>query len=325
MIGIYFVLSLLATSTLSLLTLPTELPSPALEEGKDFVVYLKGQQTSLQATLKELSGADVVLIGENHDHKNGHKMELELLRGVSLQQPQLTFALEMFERDVQGVLDEYLKGFITESAFTQASRPWPNYKEDYRPLIEFCRENSVPVVASNAPRRYVSIVSRKGKDALSALPKEAKRNLAPLPYDMKLPVGYEKSLDEVFGAHDEEVKKEGEKAANSTTTPTPPVTPSPAPPTNPNMPSVQNLKQAQALWDSTMADSILKARKAGAKTVLHINGGMHSDFGYGVADRLRRRDKSLRVKIVTIRESKNFPALPEGTPGEIADFVIVTK
>ncbi len=283
---------------------------PVPEEEKEFVVYQGGQRVSFASVLNVLAQAEVVLVGENHDHKNGHWMELELLTALSPKVPQFAFALEMFERDVQGVLDEYLRGFITESAFVQASRPWPNYTADYRPLIEFCRERRIPVTASNAPRRYVSLVSRKGKDALSALPKEAKKNLAPLPYEMKLPAGYEKSLDEIFGGeHDDAApKKDPVKSAASPALPTP-----------------EHLKQAQALWDATMADSILRARKAGAKTVLHLNGAMHSDFGYGIADRLRRREKSLKLKLVTIRESQSFPALPENTSADIADFVIVTR
>ena len=65
--------------------------------------------------------------------------------------------------------------FITSSAqwqaksvrgLSQAARPWPNYKTDYAPLIAFCKAQKIPVLASNAPRRYVNIVSRKGQEAL---------------------------------------------------------------------------------------------------------------------------------------------------------------
>ncbi len=72
--------------------------------------------------------------------------------------------MEMFERDVQIVLDEYLKNYISESHFISSSRAWGNYKTDYRPLVEFAKQNKIDVVAANAPRRYVNMVSRLGKD-----------------------------------------------------------------------------------------------------------------------------------------------------------------
>jgi uncharacterized iron-regulated protein len=71
-------------------------------------------------------------------------------------------SLEMFERDVQIVLDEYVKDLITEKKFLDDSRPWNNYKTDYRPLVEYAKQNKLPVIAANAPRRYINMVSRGG-------------------------------------------------------------------------------------------------------------------------------------------------------------------
>ena len=40
---------------------------------------------------------------------------------------------------VEGIklANEYLGGFISETSFTLAARPWPSYKTDYRPMVEF--------------------------------------------------------------------------------------------------------------------------------------------------------------------------------------------
>jgi uncharacterized iron-regulated protein len=83
-------------------------------------------------------------------------------------------SLEMFERDVQTVINEYLKNQITETHFLAASRPWANYKTDYRPLVEFAKEKNLEVVAANAPRRYVNMVTRLGRASLDLLsPKQS--------------------------------------------------------------------------------------------------------------------------------------------------------
>ncbi len=64
----------------------------------------------------------------------------------------------------------------------QDARPWPNYDTDYRPLIELARAAPLRVICANAPRRYVSLAGRAGREALHALPDAAKRWLPPLPY-----------------------------------------------------------------------------------------------------------------------------------------------
>ena len=40
----------------------------------------------------------------------------------------------------------------------------------------------MPVIAANAPKRYVDVVSKKGEAGLLALSAEAKSTLPPLPY-----------------------------------------------------------------------------------------------------------------------------------------------
>ena len=261
-------------------------------------VYAAGRTAEFGAMLDDLSKADVVFIGENHDHRQGHALELELLKGLYERRPDMALGMEMFERDTQLVMDEYLAGHLTDSSFAQASRPWPNYKEDYAPLVTFCKEHTLPVLATNAPRRYVNMVSREGQGALLTLPKTSKTYLPPLPYSMSLPPEYNRQLDAIFsGGHD---------------------------PNNPAMPSPERMKQAQGLWDATMADSIFSYRRHSKRMILHVNGAMHSDSGFGIAARLHALNPRLRIKIVTIRPAETYPSAPSDLPVTAADYVIVT-
>eukprot|EP00879_Flechtneria_rotunda_P001579 GHRR01001738.1.p1 GENE.GHRR01001738.1~~GHRR01001738.1.p1 ORF type:complete len:440 (+),score=183.63 GHRR01001738.1:170-1489(+) len=98
------------------------------------------------------------------------------------QQRQVILSLEMFERDVQPVVDEYLAGILPLHDLLRDSRPWANYVTDYKPLVEFCKVHQLPVLAANAPRRYVSLAGRSSREALQQLPAAAKAWLAPLPY-----------------------------------------------------------------------------------------------------------------------------------------------
>ena len=48
--------------------------------------------------------------------------------------------MEMFERDGQVVLNEYLAGLIDEKLFQSDCKLWNNY-EDYKPIVLFAKEN----------------------------------------------------------------------------------------------------------------------------------------------------------------------------------------
>jgi hypothetical protein len=113
----------------------------------------KGRERSLGSLLDELAKRDVVLLGETHLDDVTHRFELAVLEGLAKRREgKVVLSMEMFERDVQGVLDRYLAGEIDEAAFLAESRPWGNYRPDYRPLVETARARKLPVVAANAPR-----------------------------------------------------------------------------------------------------------------------------------------------------------------------------
>src|SRR5438045_3390024 len=118
--------------------------------------------TDFEAMLAELARADVVFVGEQHDDPATHRLELAMLEGMIRRRAAVVVALEMFERDVQPQLDDYLAGRISEEEFLKAARPWPNYASDYRPLIEFARVHGWRVIAGNVPRRYASQVAKTG-------------------------------------------------------------------------------------------------------------------------------------------------------------------
>lgn len=264
----------------------------------DTVILKQGEQVAQEALIAAAAAADVVLIGEHHDHAEGHAFKAEFLRTLGPRAPRLVLSLEMFERDVQEVLDEYLAGFITENAFLAASRPWPRYRTDYRPLVEWCKENRRPVVAANVPRRYVNMVARMGQQSLLRLPPPSRRWLPRLPYSMDMSPEYHRALDQVFGMSHGTMPET--MAAQ-----------------------VNRMKEAQALWDHGMAESILSARRRyRAQPVVHVVGSMHCERGFGIVERLRRAAPRLRVVTVIVRPHPR-PEEP-AVPSDLGDYVVLT-
>ena len=257
----------------------------------------KGDASSIEAIVNALEGTDAVFLGELHDDSVGHAVQFEIFKkAVEKYYPsrKVTLSLEMFESDVQIVLDEYLKGLISENHFMLSSRPWGNYKTDYRPLVELAKEKRLDVVAANAPRRYVNRVSRGGRDALKPLTKEAKKWLAPLPY-AEASEAYSKKFKALMGPSPEAQM------------------------------GIDKILSSQSLWDATMAYSVARSLKKNKRSlVVHLNGGFHTENRLGTVEHFLRYRKKAKALVVTIKYVDDFRNFNKARDTDVGDFVILT-
>jgi len=149
-----------------------------------FKIYRQnGKEASIKEMADVLTKMDVIMFGEMHNNPIDHWLQIELVKYLA-KKNDLILGAEMFERDDQLVLNEYLSGTIKLDHLKKEAKLWPNYDTDYSPLVEFAKENHVEFIATNVPRRYASLVSREGQLALDSLSDEAKRLLPPLPYSV---------------------------------------------------------------------------------------------------------------------------------------------
>src|SRR4030042_1645369 len=91
----------------------------------------KGFLYDMEDSFELLMGYGVIFIGEEHGSRVSHHAELAILKGLAEHDSNLVLALEMFERDVQDILDAYLNGKMSEKKFLKQSRPWPNRSEEH--------------------------------------------------------------------------------------------------------------------------------------------------------------------------------------------------
>jgi uncharacterized iron-regulated protein len=257
----------------------------------------KGEPSSISEIVNGLDGVDVVFLGELHDDAVGHAVQYEIFRqAVERNSPRrrVTLSMEMFESDVQIILDEYLKGLISENHFLLSSRPWGNYKTDYRPLVELAKERKLDVVAANAPRRYVNMVSRGGRKALDGLSKEAKAWLAPLPY-AEASETYSKKFRSLMGSS-------GEASMG-----------------------IDNILSSQSLWDATMAYTVTRSlKKNKGSLVVHLNGGFHTEGRLGTVEHFLKYRPNGRVRVVTIKYVDDFRTFDKAKYEDLGDFVVLT-
>ncbi|UOQ55200.1 ChaN family lipoprotein [Hymenobacter cellulosivorans] len=251
-----------------------------------------GKPADYDKMLKELAAADVVFFGEQHNDPIAHWLELQLAKDLlRLRQGQLVLGLEMFERDVQPLVDGYATGELDDKAFEEQSRPWPNYGTDYKPLLQLARQQKFRVVGTNVPRRYASQVAKGSLSALEALPAAEKAWLVPLPL----------TVDYTLPGYQNMAKMFGDDAAHAA--------------------GVQNIIQAQALKDATMAHFLNQARPEG-HLLLHINGSYHSDNHDGILAYLRQYNPKLKVKTISAVTQERLTKL-EKEHEQQADFVVV--
>jgi uncharacterized iron-regulated protein len=115
----------------------------------------QGAATTFEAFAASVADIDFVAFGEFHSHAVGSRYELQLLQAMADQERPVALAMEFFEADTQPALDAYLAGEIDEAEFRTKTNRNEAYETSHRPLIEFCKERGIPVIAANAPRDLV--------------------------------------------------------------------------------------------------------------------------------------------------------------------------
>lgn len=249
-----------------------------------------GKMVKYEKMLKQLKEADVVFFGEMHDNPICHWLELEVTKDLYREKSgEVILGAEMFERDNQLILSEYLDGTISKSSYEQEIRLWPNYKTDYAPLVELAKDSSLNFIATDIPRRYASVVYKKGFEALNKLSPEAKSYIAPLPvpYDPGLK-GYQDML-KMGGGH-----------------------------------GGKNLPKAQAIKDATMAYSIAGYAGQG-KLFIHYNGSYHSDNYQGIIWYLNKYKPGLNILTISSVEQKNVEVLDSANMNKGNFILVVTE
>jgi uncharacterized iron-regulated protein len=265
-----------------------------------------GRQITLDDLITTASLTDVVFVGEQHDDPETHFAEFALLEGIGRQRSRIVLSLEMFERDVQPALDDYLAGRMSEADFLATSRPWDRYATDYRPLVMLARARGWPVVASNVPRSIASAVSRRGLTALDTLPETSRvwaaRNIS-CPHDAY----YARFADEM----------KGHPAGG----PPPAMDPTQIPA------RVDRFYDAQCVRDETMAESIYEAlAKAGEGAIIvHFNGAFHSDYRQGTVARALRHSPNMRSLVITVVPTVDPSSASIADNAPRADYVIFTR
>ncbi|WP_341221897.1 ChaN family lipoprotein [Polaribacter atrinae] len=252
-----------------------------------------GKVANYDKMIKDLADSDMVFFGEYHYNPIAHWLQLEVSKNLfDIKGDSLFFGAEMLESGNQLVLNEYLSGLYPESKMLpEMTQMWNNYDTDYRPLVEFAKENKLRFIATNIPRRYASLISKKGINALKELSPEALALIGP-------------DLETYF---DPTVKAYAEIADNMG---------------GHVPPNMLNIQTAQAAKDATMAHFSLKNFKKG-DLLLHIEGSYHSNYEQGIIWWIHKIKPGLTLKSITTVTESEWSTLTKEQKATIANYIIV--
>lgn len=256
----------------------------AAQQRPAYALYTSdGTPASYQDVLRASLETEVVLFGELHNNPIAHWLQLELAIDLASDTTRaLAFGFEMFEADQQVMLDEYAAGLISTTNFERDSRLWPNYKTDYKPVLELGRARNIRLVATNIPRRYASAVYSRGLEALTEFSEEARQWMMPLPVEVDLNLPGYANIMQAAGGH-----------------------------------GGVNLPYSQAVKDATMAHFILQNLSVGGR-FLHLHGSYHSDNREGIIVYLQHGNPDIRyISIATVEASVTLVPGPAADPASV--------
>ena len=234
----------------------------------------KGKEVNTDKIVKELADYDVVFFGENHNSSVNHWLQLKITEALyEKKKGQLILGAEMFERDNQPQLNQYLNGKFDAKTFKDSACLWNNYATDYKPLVDFAKNKKLNFIATNIPRKYASQTAKEGLESLNKLSDKEKAYIAQLPINVTLDTPGYPEMKAMMGDHAEGTK-------------------------------VMNFISAQATKDATMAESIVKNFQAG-KTFIHYNGNYHSkEFG-GIYWYIKQKNPNMKMAVISVFESED--------------------
>lgn len=252
-----------------------------------------GKKAKYDKMIKDLSKNDMVFFGEYHTNPISHWLQLEMSKSFyEIKGEKLFFGAEMFENGNQLVINEYLKGFYKEDKMlAEITQLWGNYKTDYRPLMEFAKEKKLRFIATNIPRRYASMINKKGIDALKELSQEALAMIGP---------DLEKYFDPTVKAYAEMADMMGGHVP----------------------PNMLNIQTAQASKDATMAHFSLENFNSG-DFLFHFEGSYHSNYDQGIIWWINKIEPGLKIGSITTVTVSEWEEMTDEEKSTIANYIIV--
>lgn len=237
-------------------SMPSDMGINVLEHKKDVIVDVKKLDT-FQDMMKKASAYKVIFAGESHNEYSHHANQLAVIEYLNNSKKKTAIAMEMVQYEYLNVVNDFVKGRITEKEMLDGIDYYNNWSFDYSlyaPIFRYARDNNIDIIPLNIERDITSKVFRGQIDNLT------KEQALSLPDRMKVMNSkYEDKIKSVFDMH-----------AGSTG-------------------KFTDFFLAQNIWDEIMAKHLADYRKANPDTsIVVICGNGHAGKYSGIPLRYKR-------------------------------------
>ena len=250
-----------------------------------------GNVIGMDELIGELSKASVVYVGEMHTSTEDHKIQLAVLKKLSQGGRCVELAMEMFPTTAQPVLDRYVRGEMSQEDFLKDvgwEEVWGFPYSLYRDLIDWQKQNRMPIICLNAPNKVVRKIGHNGLGSLTP--------------DERSQVAREFHLDDP--ANRDRIRKEYTVHEKD------------------KIKDFQSFFEAQLAWEETMAQTLAeRLEQTGGKCIIVVaigKGHISDRLGVPYLARLRKPHDYSTIAPVPI----NYPA--STLDPNLADYVVIT-
>ena len=219
------------------------------------------------ALIDSLATSRVVFVGESHDRFDHHLNQLEIICRLHERHPDLAIAMEFFQQPSQRDLDAFVEGRTDMATMLRATEYYERWRYDYRlyrAIMNFARENGIPLVALNLPTEITRKVGRGGIASLD----EEERAAIPSELD-RSDEDYRARIEEAFEQHPE--REHGD---------------------------FESFFEVQLLWDEGMAEQIARYLDAHGERRVVVLAGVGHVLRSGVPQRLARRNPAAATVVL---------------------------
>ncbi len=236
----------------------------------------------------------VIYVGEAHDSVDAHAVQLKIIQRVQERFPgQVAVGMEMLRVNYQEDVDKWLADELSDKEFLRVwVKSWSNTFDYYADILNFVKENKMPLLAMNSPKRMGHGAkaeekkpeaaeaektaeaekgdnkpeSEDGKKTGEMKPVEVAQEMAKAKPEIELDESdpyYRAFIGAFLAGHDDD---------------------------NPEM--TEMFIKGQLRWDETMAQTgaefLLRPENKDMKLIV-LAGGNHVRYGFGIPRRLFRR------------------------------------
>ncbi len=262
-----------------------------------------GEKITFAQLADSLDGARIVYVGEIHSNMESHDVQMQVLKEFYKRYgDNIAIGMEMFKRPYQDVLDKWTVGEISEKDLLSSTDWWHEWGFDYslyKDILDFTRDNKIPVVALNITRGFQKKISKNGLEGLSKEESES------LPEIDTTDFYHRRYLERIMRGHGDTDMSE----------------------------AFERFYLVQCVWEDIMADSIsryLSSPQGKDRKLLVFIGGGHIIYHFGVPKRVYRRNHLPYRTIATyelrdLKPEDEHPLFAKDIPLQPADYVRVIK